>query len=78
MPKNTRNASCSSITTNVQLCRTKEFFRTTHPFNGPLSGTTRMSQYQKDTINLDFTEAREWVAVAAAGPYANLDLTPDR
>jgi len=34
----------------------------THPFNGPLSGTTRVSRYQKGKINLDFTEARdsEW------------------
>ena len=34
----------------------------THPFNGPLSGTTRVSQYQKGKTNLDFTEARdsEW------------------
>jgi len=34
----------------------------THPFNGPLSGTTRVSWYQKGKINLDFTEARdsEW------------------
>ena len=34
----------------------------THPFNGPLSGTTRVSQNQKGTTNLDFTEARdsEW------------------
>jgi len=33
-----------------------------HPFNGPLSGTTRVSRYQKGKINLDFTEARysEW------------------
>ena len=31
----------------------------THPFNGPLSGTTRMSQYQKGKTNLDFTEARD-------------------
>jgi len=32
------------------------------PFNGPLSGTTRVSQYQKGKTNLDFTEARdsEW------------------
>ena len=29
----------------------------THPFNGPLSGTTRVSQYQKGETNLDFTEA---------------------
>ena len=34
----------------------------THPFNGPFSGTTRVSQYQKGKTNLDFTEARdsEW------------------
>ena len=33
-----------------------------HPFNGPLSVTTRVSWYQKGKINLDFTEARdsEW------------------
>jgi len=31
-------------------------------FNGPLSGTTEVSQYQKSKTNLDFTEARdsEW------------------
>ena len=34
----------------------------THPFNGPLSGTTRVSRNQKGKTNLDFTEARdsEW------------------
>jgi len=34
----------------------------THSFNGPLSRTTRVSQYQKGKTNLDFTEARdsEW------------------
>jgi len=31
----------------------------THSFNGPLSGTTRVSRYQKGKTNLDFTEARE-------------------
>ena len=32
----------------------------THPFNGPLSGTTRVSsRYQKGKTNLDFIEARE-------------------
>jgi len=31
-------------------------------YNGPLSGTTQVSQYQKDITNLDFTEVRdsEW------------------
>ena len=34
----------------------------THPLNGPLSGTTQVSRYQKGKTNLDFTEARdsEW------------------
>ena len=34
----------------------------THPFNGPLLGTIRVSRYQKGKTNLDFIEARdsEW------------------
>ena len=37
-------------------------YKHTHPFNGPLSGTTRVSRYQKGNTNLDFSEARdgEW------------------
>jgi len=31
----------------------------THPFNGPMSGTTWVSQYQKGKTHLDFTEARD-------------------
>jgi len=33
-----------------------------HPFNGPMSGTTQVSRYQKSKTNLDFTGARhcEW------------------
>ena len=31
----------------------------THPFNGPLSGTTQVSHYQKGKTNLDFNEARD-------------------
>jgi len=33
-----------------------------HPFNGPLSGTTQVSRYQKGKTNLDLAEARgsEW------------------
>ena len=30
-----------------------------HRFNGPLSGTTQVSRYQKGKTNLDFTEARD-------------------
>jgi len=34
----------------------------THPFNGPFSGTTRVSRFKKGKTNVDFTEARdsEW------------------
>ena len=34
----------------------------THTFNGPFSGTTRVSRYQKGKTNLDFIGARdsEW------------------
>jgi len=34
----------------------------THPFNGPFSGTTHVSRYQKGKTNLDFTEVTdsEW------------------
>jgi len=34
----------------------------THTFDGPFSGTTRVSQYQKHDTNLDYTEAEdsEW------------------
>ena len=36
---------------------------TTYMFNGPLSGTTQVSRYQRGKTNLDFTEARdsEWL-----------------
>ena len=33
----------------------------THPFNSPLSGTTRVSRYQKGKTNLEFTEDTEAV-----------------
>ena len=37
----------------------KQSHTQTHPFNGPLSGTTQMSWYQKGKTNLDFTGARD-------------------
>ena len=41
---------------------TKKWLIHTHPFNGPLPGTTRVSCYQIGKTNLDFSEARdsEW------------------
>jgi len=46
-----------SKTIKIQLAHTHK-----HPFNGPFSGTTRVSRYQKGKTNPDFTEARdsEW------------------
>jgi len=40
----------------------KKGYLYTHPFNGPFSGTTKVSRYQKGKTNLDLTEARdsEW------------------
>jgi len=37
-------------------------YKPVYPFNGPFSGTTRVSRYQKGKTNLDYTEARdsEW------------------
>ena len=50
-----------------------------HPFNSPLSGTTRVSRYQKCKNQSRFYwSKRQWVAVASAGPYASLHLAPDR
>jgi len=39
---------------NVHIIHTR-----LHPFNGPLSGTTQVSRYQKGKTNLDLTEARD-------------------
>jgi len=53
-----------------------------HPFNGPLSKTTRVSRYQKGKTNLDFTEARDmggsgisW-AICKSAPHSRQITTP--
>jgi len=46
----------------LNLTQRKHKFTThthTHPFHGPLSGTTWVSWYQKGKTNLDFTEATQ-------------------
>ena len=54
----------------------------THPFNGPLSGTTRVSRYQKGKTNLNFTGARdsEWqwhqLGMCNAAPRSRQITTP--
>ena len=49
-------------TSTGEFLNTQQTRSHTHWFSGPLSRTTGMSQYQKGTANLDFTEARdsEW------------------
>jgi len=42
----------------------------THPFNCVLSGTTRVSRYQKGKPIWIYWSKIQWVAVASAGPYA--------
>ena len=53
----------------------------THPFNGPLSRTSRVSRYQKGKTNLDFTEARDsewqWHQLGHIH-YTSLHLAPGR
>ena len=52
---------------------------TPQPFNGPFSGTTRLSRYQKGKNQSGFYwSKRQWVALASVGPCASLHLTPDR
>ena len=50
-----------SAVKNFDRSDTKQYTHT-HPFNGPLSGSTRVSWYQKGKTNLDFPGARdsEW------------------
>jgi len=56
--------------------------KSTHPFNGPLSGTTKVSRYQKGKTNLDFTEARdnEWqwyqLGMCKSAPRSRQITTP--
>jgi len=51
----------------------------TQPFNGPLSGTARVSRYQKGKPNLDFTEAKDngisW-AICKSAPRPRQITTP--
>ena len=52
----------------------------THPFNGPFSGTTQVSRYQKDKTNLDFTEARDserqWHQLGKSAPRSRQITMP--
>jgi len=57
----TKYSRLSNLVTSVKIQRNTHHTHA-HPFNGPFSGTTRVSRYQKGKTNLDCTEARdsEW------------------
>jgi len=59
-----RPANTGNQHTNSKGARNREQHLNTHthPFNGPLSGTTQVSRYEKGKPDMDFTEARdsEW------------------
>jgi len=62
-PSHFLQAGCPSCRpTNSIKARSLIYTQTHTPFNGPLSKTTQVSQYQKGKTSLDFTEARdsEW------------------
>jgi len=49
----------TAVDVNVPLYWLSNTHTQTHPFNGPFSGTTQVSRYQKGKTNLDFTAARD-------------------
>ena len=67
---------------HVQTYVHTHYAQSTHTFNGPLSGTTRVSQYQKGKTNLDFTGARdsEWqwhqLGMCKSAPRSRQITTP--
>ena len=59
-PCRSRTSSMNCCSCNTPHTHTHTHTRThthTHTFNGPFSGTTQVSRYQKGKTNLDFTEA---------------------
>jgi len=68
---------------NIRTLSSPNTHTHTHPFNGPFSGTARVSRYQKGKTNLDFTEARvseccsgiSW-AICKSAPCSRQITTP--
>ena len=56
------SSTVSALLTDVTDTQRPRYICNTHPFNGPFSGTTQVSRYQKGKTNPDFNEARdsEW------------------
>ena len=70
-----RSRCCCQQQTNQKSYRISN----THPFNGPLSWTTRVGRYQKRKTNLYFTGARDsgtsW-AICKSAPRSRQITTP--
>jgi len=58
----TKQSNKDCYSTNQLQLNFKQQHTHTHPFDGPFSGTTWVSRYQRGKTNLDFTEAgdSEW------------------
>jgi len=77
-------AGCPSChpTNRVKALKAINKHTHTHRFNGPLSGTTRVSRYQKGKTNLAFTGARdsEWqwhqLGMCKSAPRSKQITTP--
>ena len=71
---------CSDCTRSLKytaLIKTHTHARA-RALNGPFSGTTRVSRTRKVNQSGFYWSKRQWVAMASAGPYASLHLTPHR
>ena len=67
---------CGVVLSALSPC----LYKPTHtcPFNGPLSGTPWVSQYQKGNQSGFYWSKRHRVAAASAGPCASVHIAPDR
>ena len=76
--RTTTSTQCTSR--YITLIMFTELRTTLQTFSGPLSGTTRVSRYQKGKTNLDFTEARdsEWQWHPLDHMQVCMHLAPDR
>ena len=66
------------LVNNIHAAIHRKNYTALHTFNGPFSGTTRASQYQKCETNLDFTEVRDsewqWHQLGPSAPHHSVFL----
>jgi len=63
----------TELCSKVSATSRPHFITHTHPFNGPLSGTTRVSQYQKGKTNLDYPA---WITTVESTQVALYNTSP--